>query len=155
MTFTASADARVSQDSPATNYGTTTTLQSDGGKGDAQIRYIRFTVKGTRDTIQDVKLRLFCTGNTMNGPAVYLADNNWIESGASGITWNKQPDLWSSEIDQRGAVASGTWVEYDVSSEVTGDGTYTFALVSDSAQGAAFSSREGSMPPQLTVTLTP
>jgi hypothetical protein len=138
------------------NFGTSATLQSGGSPASGQISFIRFTVKGTRDTIEDVKLRLFCTAKgTTNGPAVYLADNNWTESGPGGITWNHQPEILSSAIDNKGIIGAGTWVEYDVGSMVTGDGTYTFALIGDSADGVSFSSREGSAPPQLVLTLSP
>ncbi len=50
---------------------------------------------------------------------------------------------------------TGAWVDYDVSSEVTGDGTYTFALISNSTDGVTFSSREGPKPPQLVITFSP
>jgi hypothetical protein len=108
-----------------------------------------------RDTIENVKLRVFCINGTTNGPAIYLADSNWTELGADGITWNHQPELLSGEIDNKGAIGTGTWVEYDVSSMVEGDGMYTFALIGDGTNNAIFSSREGAMPPQLIVTLSP
>lgn len=123
--------------------------------GNKQISFIRFTVKGARDTIQNVRLRVFCTDGATNAPAVYLADSHWIESGEDGITWNKQPDLWSSEIDNKNTIGTGTWVDYDVSSMVTGNGTYTFALIADGTDSVIFSSREGSAPPQLVMTLSP
>jgi hypothetical protein len=81
LTFTAVADARVVESSPTTNYGTSTNLQADGDAGIRQASYIRFNTSGISGSIQSVKLRVFCTTNgTTNGPAVYLADNNWIES---------------------------------------------------------------------------
>jgi hypothetical protein len=140
---------------PTTNFGVEPTLPSQAGPGVGQISFIRFTVKGTHDTIQSVKLRLFATDGTADGPGVYLADNHWIESGVGGIIWNNQPDLWSGEIDNKGTIQSGTWVDYDVSSMVMGDGTYTFALVADGTDNVSFSSREGSAPPQLVVTFSP
>jgi hypothetical protein len=154
LTFTAGADARVVQASPTTNYGTATTLQVDGDTGAAQTSYIRFITSGISGSIQSVKLRVFCTTNgTANGPAVYLADNNWIESGTGGITWNTQPALLSGVAGNTGAFGTSIWVEYDVTSLVTGNGTFTFALLADSADGVTFSSREGTTPPQLVVTL--
>ena len=93
------------------------------------------------------------TDGTANGPAAYLADNTWTESGTGGVTWNTQPALSSGAFDNKGALTTNTWVEYDVTALVTGNGTYTFALVADSTDGANFSSREGSNPPQLVVTL--
>ncbi len=156
MTFIASADARVAQASPTTNFGTSTNLQSDLGTTDTQTSFLRFTVSGTSGTIQSAKLRVFCTTNgTVNGPAADLADSNWIESGTGSITWNNQPALLSGAFDNKGAIATSTWVEYDVTPLVSGDGTYTFALVADSTDGVTFSSREGSAPPQLVVTFGP
>ena len=152
LTFTAVADARVAQSSPTTNYGTQTNLQADGDAGIVQTSYIRFNTSGINGSIQSVKLRVFCTTNgTTNGPAVYLADNNWIESGAGGITWNTQPALLSGVTANTGAFGTSTWVEYNFTSLVTGNGTYTFALVADSTDGVTFSSREGTTPPQLVV----
>ena len=142
--------------SPTTNYGTSTTIQSDSGSGSTVTSFIRFTVSGTSGTIQNVKLRVFCTTNgTNNGPAAYLADNNWIESGTGRITWNNRPALLSGAFDNKGAIATGTWVEYDVTDLVTGDGTYTFALVADGTDGVTFSSREGTSDPELVVTFVP
>jgi|GEM_PF-1097279 len=154
LTFTAVADARVVQASPTTNYGTATTLQADGDTGAAQTSFMRFTTSGISGSIQSVKLRVFCTTNgTANGPATYLADSNWVESGTGGITWNTQPALLSGVVDNKGTIAASAWVEYDVTSLVTDNNTYTFALVADSNDGVVFSSREGTTPPQLVVTL--
>ena len=155
LVFVAEADAQVVQALPTTNFGTSATLQSSGGSGSAQTSFIRFKITGMHDTVQDIKLRVFCTQGAADGPAAYLADNNWTESGTDGVTWSNQPQLLSSELDNKGAIETGTWVEYDVASLVTGNGTYTFALVADSADEAIFSSREGSQPPQLVVTFAP
>jgi hypothetical protein len=154
LTFTTVADARVVQTSPTTNYGTATTLQADGDAGAAQTSFIRFNATGISGPIQSVKLRVFCTTNgTANGPAAYLANSTWTESGTGGITWNNQPGLLSGAVDNKAAIAASSWVEYDVTSLVTGNGTFTFALVADSSDGIVFSSREGTTPPQLVVTL--
>jgi hypothetical protein len=154
LTFTAVADARVSQASPTTNYGKATTLMAESSAGAAQTSFIRFQVSGIDGPIQSAKLRVFCpTNGTANGPAAYLANSNWTESGTGGINWNNQPDLQSSAFDNKGAIAANSWVEYDVTALITSNGTYTFALVADSSDRIVFSSREGTMPPQFVVTL--
>ena len=156
LTFITVADARVVQTSPTTNYGTSTNIQADGDAGAAQNSFIRFNVSGISGTVQNVKLRVYCTTNaTANGPASYLADSNWVESGAGGVSWDTQPALLSAATDNKGAIAVSSWVEYDVTALVTADGTYTFALVADSNDGVTFSSREGGTAPQLVVTLGP
>ena len=152
LTFTPLADARVAESAPTTNYGTQTNLQADGDAGIQQNSYIRFNASGISGTILSVKLRVFCTTNgTTNGPAAYLADSNWIESGTGGVTWNTRPALLSGVADNAGAFGTNAWVEYNVTSLVNGNGTYTFALVADSTDGVTFSSREGATPPQLVV----
>lgn len=154
LTFTAQADARVAQASPSTNYGTSTNLQAGASAGTAQTSYIRFTVTGLTGPTQSVKLRVFCTTNgTANGPAIYLANNTWTESGTGGVTWNAQPALLSGAADNKGVIVTNSWVEYDVTALVTGNGTYSFALVADGNDGVTFSSREGTVPPQLFITL--
>jgi acid phosphatase type 7 len=154
ITFAANADARVSQLNPTTNYGSATTLQADGNSGEMQISYIRFTTSGISGSIQRVRLRIFCTTNgTVNGPAVHLANNTWIESGTGGITWNNRPVPSGSASDNKTAIGANSWVEYDVAAFVAGNGTYTFALVADSTDGVVFSAREGGTPPQLVLTL--
>jgi len=156
LTFTTVADTRVSQASATTNYGTATTILVDGDAGAAQTGFIRFTTSGINGSIQNAKLRVYCTTNgTANGPVAYLADSNWTESGTGGVTWNTQPALLSSAFDNKGAIGIDSWVEYDVTAFVNGNGTYTFALVADSADGITFSSREGTTPPQLVVTVGP
>jgi hypothetical protein len=80
-----------------------------------------------------------------------LASNNWVESGSGGIRWNNKPALLSGAFDNKTTIGPNSWVEYDVTALVVGNGTYTFALVADSTDGVVFSSREGPTPPQLVV----
>ncbi len=153
LTFETDADARIDQASPNTNYGKSTYLQVDGNIGAVRTSYIRFTVGGHRGSLQKVILRVFCTTNgTTNGPAVYLANSNWIESSTNGITWNTQSLLASGASDNKRVIETNSWAEYDVTSLITGNGTYTFALVADSTDGVTFSSREGATHPQLLIT---
>jgi predicted outer membrane repeat protein len=156
LTFTPDADARVPEASPTTNYGNATTLLVDSGAGASETSYIRFVPSGIHGSIQSVKLRVYCTTNgTNNGPAAYLANSTWTETGTGGITWNLQPALLSGAFDNKGAIAASSWVEYDVTALVTGNGTYTFALVGDGTDGVTFSSSEGAAPPQLVIATTP
>ncbi len=84
-----------------------------------------------------------------------MASNGWTESGIGGITWDTQPALLSGAFDNKGAFATDSWVEYDVTALVTGDGTYAFALIADGNDGVTFSSREGTATPQLVVVQGP
>jgi calcineurin-like phosphoesterase family protein len=150
FTFAVEADARVKQISPTSNYGALSYVSVDGAPDPMEESYLLFTVDGLSGPIQNAKLRVFVlTDTTKNGPAVYLANNSWTESG---MTWNTKPALLSGPSDNKGALTANTWVEYDVSSLLSGNGTYTFALIADSSDGADFSSREGGSPAQLVIT---
>jgi hypothetical protein len=89
------------------------------------------------------------TDKSADGPGVYPAGNGWTETG---ITWANKPARTGPRAADLGAVAKGTWVEYDVTGVVTGNGDWTFALAGPAADGTVFSSREGADPPQLVVT---
>jgi hypothetical protein len=50
-----------------------------------------------------------------------------------------------------GVVATGTWAEVDLTPIVTGNGVYSWGLVTGSNNAAMFSSSETSNPPQLVI----
>jgi len=89
LIFKAEADARVEESNPTTNAGTSDYLEVISENNRSIESYVRFTVSGISGVIQDARLRVYSTTETsMNGPAVYPADNNWTETG---ITWNNRP----------------------------------------------------------------
>jgi len=148
ITLAAAADARVLQSNPTTNYGTLNRLDVDNP---GQESYIRFTVSGVNGTIQSATLQLFVTNGSSNGPSLYATDNTWTETG---INWNNRPAPTTGVIANVGAVTANTRAEYNVTAQVTGNGTYSFVLLPDSTDGATFYSREGNSPPQLVLTFT-
>ena len=155
--FTASEDARVDQKNPTSNYGTSSTLGADLDPAAQQESYLKFAVTGTSGTVTSAKLRLWTTTGstsaTNNGPAVYrVAANSWTENG---ITWNNKPAVTGAELDNAGALGTDSMVEYDVTSAITGNGTYSLKLMPDSADGTSFNSRTGSVTtkrPELLIT---
>jgi calcineurin-like phosphoesterase family protein len=152
LTFIAEADARVKQSSPSTNYGNATTLQVDDTSDPDLESFVRFTVAGVSGPVQNARVRLYATTNgTKNGPAIYATNPSWNEKD---ITWNKRPARTSDAVDNKGVINPNSWVEYDVTSLVTGNGTFSFVLAGDSNDAVAFSSRQGAQPPQLVVTTT-
>jgi len=150
LTFITEADARVEEADPDKNFGNGTTLRADGGDDPDVESLLRFTVTGIVDAIQSVRLRLYVTDNgSENGPAVYSTDTSWSENE---ITWNTRPARTSEAVDNKESIPPETWVEYDVTSLVTGNGTFSFLLAADSNDSTVFSSRQSSQPPQLVIT---
>ena len=45
----------------------------------------------------------------------------------------------------------GTWVEIDLTSAITGNGTYSFEAVSTSTNTGEYSTSQGANPPQVVV----
>jgi acid phosphatase type 7 len=153
LTVTAGADARVEERNPNSNTGTSNYLEVVQLNNRSVESYIRFTVSGLSGVIQNARLRVYAvTDNTKNGPAVYATGNNWTETG---ITWNNRPPRTGNAADNKGSIATNTWVEYDVSPLVAGNGTFNFVLAGDSNDDVRFSAREGSNPPQLVITFIP
>ena len=151
LTFAPEADARVHEDQATLNFGTSY-LRADGG-GDPDVEsYLRFQVAGVSGPVQSAKLRLWTTSSTANGPAAYSTGNSWSETG---ISWSNRPARTSGATDDKGAIGSGTWLEYEVKPLVSGNGTHSFVLATTSSDGVDFLSREASDTahrPQLVVS---
>ncbi len=94
-------------------------------------------------------LRLYVTGSTSNGPAVYVTSNSWSENL---LNWSNQPLLMGAALHDKGALAANAWTEYNVTAAIGADGTYSFALEATSDDSVFFSSREATLnKPELIV----
>jgi hypothetical protein len=140
------ADAQVREASPSTNYGDTV-LATDGGSGVRIQSALRFNVDVT-GPITKATLRVRDSDNaTADGPQVFkAATNSWSESG---VTWQNRPLTSGDPVADVGAIAAGAWAEWDVTSAVQANGSYSFKLTQGSTDGARFYSREGTSPPEL------
>jgi hypothetical protein len=151
LTFITDADAWVDESKPDENYGSGESLRTDGESDHDIESFIRFTVTGISGTVQSAQLRVYAsTNDSRDGPAVYLTDTSWVEAE---ITWNTRPTRTGGAIDNKGRIGSQAWVEYNVTSQVAENGTFSFVLAPDSSDGIAFSSRESNYPPELIITL--
>ena len=146
-TFTPTADAQILSDFPTTNYATGTRMAADGAPY-AQQALIKFSVANLSGTVTSAKLRVYVNNPSDNGPAVYRTATTWSEST---VTWSSRPALSGGALADLGAIATATWVEYNVTPAIAGNGTYSFALVGSSSDGATFHSRETSQRPQLVI----
>ena len=150
LTFVPEADATIREISPTTNYGTAVALEVDSSS--VKHFLIRFTVTGvgTR-TVTNAKLRLSCVDNSPKGGDFTLAaSNDWIENT---VTWPTAPAAGAT-VATLGQVVAGTTYEINLTSLITGDGTYTLRVTSTNADGADYTSRDGAIGsrPQLIVT---
>jgi hypothetical protein len=152
-TFTPTADARVEQDHPKTNYGSSSTLRVDKGSGKAVNSYAKFSVANLNGAVQSARLRLWVKKNgSGNGSSLSATTDTWSEKA---ITWNNAPPA-GALLRTTAKLPANSWVDYDVTGYVTGNGTYNFHLaLTSGTDGADMSSRQSSSNrPQLVVVTT-
>jgi hypothetical protein len=151
VTIATDADARVQQATPDQNSGRGSYLRTDGGTDPAVESYLHFTVSGLVGPVVSASLQLFTTTDgSAHGPSAYGTTNGWTETG---ITWNNRPGRTTGALDTPATAPPSTWVSFNVTSFVTGDGAYSFDLATTSTDGVNFNSREsGTNVPRLIVT---
>lgn len=157
LSFVPVADAKVKSSSPGTNYGSANDLQvrqGDASNPSTVHTYLRFTLSGIGGPVLGARLRLWVTDGSVTGGSAFAASNDYSTGGPwseSGVTWNNAPLPAGAALSTLGAVTAGTWAQFDVTPAVSGDGTYTFELVTSSSNSAVYSSREAANAPVLVV----
>ena len=150
LVFTPIEDAYIASGSPTTNAGSATTLQVDN----SPIKHflLKFNVSGLNgQTVVSAKLRLYNVDFASKGGDFYaVSDTTWQEEI---IIWNNAPAALPTLLASLGSVSPSNWYEVDLTSLITGEGTYSLRITSTSSDGADYSSKEGANPPQLVITV--
>ncbi|RKT56095.1 DUF7594 domain-containing protein [Saccharothrix australiensis] len=152
-TFTPSADTYVDNSATGTNHGASGQLGVDNSP--IKRSFLKFTVSGLSGAVSTAKLRLHTddvsgSQSPSGGTFRSMTDTTWSETG---VTWNTQPAIDGATLGTLGAVSRNAWYEVDVTSYVTGNGTFAIGVTSGSTDGADYDSREsGATAPQLVVT---
>jgi parallel beta-helix repeat protein len=148
------ADSYVDASHPTSNFGRATSVRVDASP--VLSAYLRFSVTGVGPT-STARLRVFAeSANSIGFQVRPVANTAW---GETTINAQNAPPV-GAVIASSGPVKAATWYSIDVSSVVTSDGVYSFALTTTSSTATRFTSREGANPPQLiapiaTATLSP
>jgi len=151
LTFTSIADTYVQSDTPTMNYGSANQFVTDNSP--IRNMMLKFAVSGIGNkSVLSVKLRLYCVdGSPFGGEFHRVADTTWNEGT---INWNTAPLADTGILASLGKVSANTWYEVDVTSLVTGDGTFSLKINSTNSDGAYYSTKEGlvGFAPQLVIT---
>jgi hypothetical protein len=131
------ADAHVSQDKPFANHGNSDTLLVTTSPTRYES-YLKFKIPSGSEPMNRVLLRLASRKKMMNGPTLYLTDNDWLEFG---ITWKNRPSARHAMIANLEMVAKN-WGQIDLTDSIAEPGTYSIILVPDSEEEGSFSSRQ-------------
>ncbi len=151
LTFTSTADTYVESGVPTTNFGSASQFVTDNSP--IRNMLLKFAVSGIGNkSILSAKLRLYCVdGSPFGGEFHRLADTTWNEGS---VNWNTAPSADAGILASLGKVSANTWYEVDVTSLVTGDGTFSLKMNSTNTDGAYYSTKEGlaGSAPQLVIT---
>jgi len=145
--FNPVADTYVNAGSSTTNYGSLTSLRADASPD--VHSYLRFNVQGLSGPISSATLRIFANNTSSQGYQISGVSNNaWSESQ---VNYNNAPPV-GGLIGSSGAISASSWTAVNVTSSISGNGTYNFALITPSNTAMGFSSREsGATAPQLVI----
>lgn len=116
-----------------------------------RVGYVRFRVSGVTQPIVRATLRLYAQTTVPMGYQVRsVASDGWSEET---LTEESSPLPSNRIIAASGALAQGAWAAADVSSVVTGDGTYSFALTTTTGAQLRFATKEdgAATAPQLEI----
>jgi hypothetical protein len=94
-----------------------------------QTGWLKFNLSGVAGDVTLAKVRVHTKSDPSrlpNNPTIYEAnDSNWSEGA---ITWDNQPAILSAIETVAGPFAVSSWIEFDVTGHVGGNGFYSFAL---------------------------
>lgn len=151
FTFSPVADTYANEGSPTSNYGSATALRADASP---LVRsYLRFNVQGVSGSITRVTLRVFTNSSSSAGYEVRnVADNSWSEGT---LNYTNAP-VMADVSGTSGPFAAGVWTTVDITSLVTGNGSYNVGLTTVSSTAFSLASREsGVNAPQLVIETVP
>jgi chitodextrinase len=148
ITLNPTADTYIDSANPTVNHGTSTQLRVDGSP--LVDSFLKFDLSAVPGTITGLTVNVYATSSSGAGYAVRsVADNSWSEST---LTWNNAPTIGMADAGQSGAFAANTLTTVNVSSLSNGNGMLSMAMIGINSTAIAFSSREGTVKPQLVVS---
>ncbi|MFQ5605839.1 MAG: phytase [bacterium] len=153
FSFPPSADAYVRSTTPEDNFGGVPDLRVRWNSTTELRAFLKFQVTGVAGVVQQAVLRMKVLDASVDGGAIYAVSNNYRVSKQpwqeQGINWFNAPEISLVPIDILNSVQLDDVVEWDVTDKITGNGTFSFAIKSQSGDVVKFSSKEGSQAPEL------
>lgn len=157
LAFSPIADTYVDSDIPGTSFGAAALLRADASP--MRQAFLRFEVRGTGGApVHAAHLRLVVgpagiDESPSGGRIRVISSHAWSEAGT---TWTNRPAVDGAVLGGQGEAAANAVLDFDVTSAVTGDGIYDFALTTTSKDGVAYRSRESTTgAPELLLRLVP
>ncbi len=150
LDFPATDDTYANQTARNATHGSEPVLKyKNQGNKDRQP-FLKFTVGGLDQPITSAKL-IFQNIRTADDAMLHaVANTNWSEDT---LTWNNKPNI-GALLDTLTNLPASSTVEFDVTGHVTGNGTYSFAILTNHSANNAreFASAESGNGPILRIT---
>ncbi|MFQ5940553.1 MAG: DNRLRE domain-containing protein [Nitrososphaerales archaeon] len=113
--------------------------------------FLKFEVSGVTDVVVSAKILLHSIEPSKQGGTIaQVSSTDWLEDT---MTWNNQPEIDGSVLSSVDAVRNDDYYEWDVTSAISVDGTYTFALTCKKCSSKYDSSEAESYLPYLIVVM--
>jgi hypothetical protein len=90
---------------------------------------------------------LYVTNVSNQAVDLYSVANTYKDTATPwtelGLTYNNAPPISGTPLSSVGVTANNTWVEFDVTAALSGNGVYSFGLRAPSTNDVHYSSKEG------------
>jgi hypothetical protein len=155
VTLNPTDDSYTSKGNPTGTHGSEGSLNINSGTSERRS-YMKFNVSAIPANAIGVTATVKAYSQSSAGSTVTFTlsqtATTWNEST---IVWNNQPVLGAT-VTTRAGLTSGAYNTFEVSSQVTRNGTYAMVITSNNSTQRYLSSRESSplRPPQLVVSWT-
>jgi calcineurin-like phosphoesterase family protein len=150
LTFNVAEDTYTSQSNASATHGTNTYLGNNATPGERRA-YLKFSVSGLSGDATDIHatVNIYAQAASTANFTVWSVPSTWTEAG---LAWNNQPALGAALTTLNGVAVK--WNSIDLSSYITGNGTYAFAITTTSSTEIRFTSKESTSNNRATVKMT-
>ncbi len=155
VTFNPMDDSFVRAAKASNNYGSDDELRIRNPSSGGVNAYLKFNIANLSGTVQNAIIRLKVMDASNDGGAIYSVSNNYEGSNdpwdETGLNFNNAPVITGSSLSSVGAISVGETVEFDVTTAISGEGIFSFAIKNNSTDIAKYSSKEGTDIPELII----
>ncbi len=154
VTFTPIDDVHAKSTSPTTNFGSEETLRVKDGRP-TFTTFLKFDVSGLQGSVASARVRLYAVDDGTDGGRMYSVSNTYRGSNSlwkeDNVTWDNAPVIEGDVLSSAENISVNTWVEFDVTPAIAGNGVVSFGMLSKNNNPVWYSSNEGAHPPELVV----
>ncbi len=155
FTFAPVEDAYVRSAKANGNYGSSLELQTVHSAFSETRTLLKFEINGLVGDIRSATLKFMVADGSDSGGAVFLVANNYLNQDKpwheAELTWANAPVSQGIALDSVANPAAGSFVEFDLTNAIEGDGVYSFLIAGESADKVAYASKESVTAPMLTL----